>query len=385
MNDDLKEALTDLGYDFEDIIRNQQLLSRYFDSDEERRFHMEGLLGAGTFGLAWKVKYRPPPPDPALAGPVPLPEVRHIVLKTDRVYMQNEDEKIEEEEEEDDSDDSMDDDDSDSVAHNNIWKEKRWLKRSNANANKHHSGTLKKFVNRALEKGIAAPLPNRLLWMFFMCLIRMCIAMGWPPAKPPGENPQPVTERAEGEPHGGLIHGDMHDGNIMFGEMVLGDPDMEHSITPILKLIDFGSMRMVTGSLDIQINAIRENIFDIGAIMVELVTLDQDNAGNIYPSDSNAVTFRMGQNGPEIKTNGDLILPKNGVNPYPRLDPTLRNLICACLAVTPGNRPSLPALANVVGNAVMARNAQFYANNGIRRGESDEEIRSLVNDLILNA
>jgi hypothetical protein len=44
-------------------------------------------------------------------------------------------------------------------------------------------------------------------------VIRMCVAMAWPPKKPPGASPQPVTERVEGEPYGGLMHGDMHNGN----------------------------------------------------------------------------------------------------------------------------------------------------------------------------
>jgi hypothetical protein len=37
-----------------------------------------------------------------------------------------------------------------------------------------------------------------------------------------------------------------HAYSVMFGDMIPGDPDLEHSLTPILKLIDFGSMRMVT-------------------------------------------------------------------------------------------------------------------------------------------
>lgn len=44
-------------------------------------------------------------------------------------------------------------------------------------------------------------------------VIRMCIAMAWPPKKPPEQNPQPAVERVEGEPYGGLIHRDMHNGN----------------------------------------------------------------------------------------------------------------------------------------------------------------------------
>lgn len=41
----------------------------------------------------------------------------------------------------------------------------------------------------------------------------MCIAMGWPPEQPDGENPQPVIEEIDGSPYGGLIHRDLHEGN----------------------------------------------------------------------------------------------------------------------------------------------------------------------------
>lgn len=38
----------------------------------------------------------------------------------------------------------------------------------------------------------------------------------------------------------------------MFGEMAPPDEDTEHSVVPILKLIDFGSMTMLAGSLSVR-------------------------------------------------------------------------------------------------------------------------------------
>lgn len=52
-------------------------------------------------------------------------------------------------------------------------------------------------------------LPNRVE----MIVIRMVIAMGWPPAKPAGEDPKPVLEQIRGAPYGGLMHRDMHEEN----------------------------------------------------------------------------------------------------------------------------------------------------------------------------
>ncbi|KAI0455932.1 hypothetical protein F5B21DRAFT_523154 [Xylaria acuta] len=331
-------------------------------------------------------------------------------LKTDRIYSLYDDVL------EDNDKENKEEDDEDNAGQSQIPNEKKWLKvlrwskhivndvtptkdplaRQFPGIRSHHmdidnwiylewleNGTLKRFVDRAIQLEIR--LPNRLLWRFFLCLIRMCIAMGWPAEKPEEEDPEPVTEIAKGRARGGLIHGDMHDQNIMFGNFIPDDPDMEHTITPILKLIDLGGMRMVEGDRDAMRGAVRENLFDIGIIMVELVTLSSDTARGIYPSESLATKFRVApSSSQELMTNGGVILPNGNTNPYPKLDTALRGLICSCLATTPENRPAASALANVVTTCIKNRDGQFYTSRGYTK-ESDDDIRSIINQLIFNA
>ncbi|RYC61806.1 hypothetical protein CHU98_g4415 [Xylaria longipes] len=74
-------------------------------------------------------------------------------------------------------------------------------------------------------------------------LTRMVIAMGWPPEKPDGENPQPVIEEANGPAHGALVHRDLFNddsgvGNIMVGDLLPEDPGLEHMCKQYLKYGD---------------------------------------------------------------------------------------------------------------------------------------------------
>ncbi|TGJ79590.1 hypothetical protein E0Z10_g9168 [Xylaria hypoxylon] len=275
----IARGLLATGNEIDDILRNQERLSRYFNQDEGNRFDMEGVIGAGQFGVTWKIKYRASATDIPIGsnprssqpGPGLGLSVRHIVLKTDRTYSYREDE-MEDDDDEDDGGDGDDGDDEDEI-------------------------------------------------------LRMCIAMGWPPNKPDGVNPQPVLETSQGAPYGGIIHGDMHHSNLMFGDFIPEDPGLEHTLTPILKLIDLGSVRKVVDFREEIVNAVRENIFDIGVMMVELITLNPDLADRLFPGAPGAKPFRMKPNGPEIMTYGGPLLPdKNNVNPYPGLDTGLRDL-----------------------------------------------------------
>ncbi|KAI0506521.1 hypothetical protein F5B22DRAFT_650634 [Xylaria bambusicola] len=76
---------------------------------------------------------------------------------------------------------------------------------------------------------------SRILWRIFLCLIRACVAMNYPPNEPSGADP--TLEELGNTPSSGLVHADMHPGNILFG--TTGDFP-EHSIVPPVKLIDFG-------------------------------------------------------------------------------------------------------------------------------------------------
>ncbi|KAJ2987537.1 hypothetical protein NUW58_g4453 [Xylaria curta] len=245
------------------------------------------------------------------------------------------------------------------------------------------SGTVETMVRRAIEYDIR--LSNRFLWRVFLCLIRMCIAMGWPPRKPQGYDPQPVIEKASGGARTGLQHRDMHDGNLMFGSLSPDDSDGEHSVVPILKLIDFGGMNDDSDDDAHLMNvSVTENLFDVGRMMVELVTLDKEAGYAIYPSIGEAQLFRIATNSPVALTNGVILLPdEDGNNPFPYLDTNLRGLICACLAPEPGGRPRAGRLANAVLTAVKWRDESFYVSQGIP-DESDDNLQSIVNQLLFD-
>ncbi|TGJ85878.1 hypothetical protein E0Z10_g2868 [Xylaria hypoxylon] len=93
-------------------------------------------------------------------------------------------------------------------------------------------------------------IPNRVLWSFLLCLIRMCIGLAYPPDRIESYNslPGPITETV---PHylkdkpARIVHFDMDPNNIFVG----GLTGEEHQMTPILKLGDFG---MATEILDDQ-------------------------------------------------------------------------------------------------------------------------------------
>ncbi|KAI5917871.1 hypothetical protein F4810DRAFT_631930 [Camillea tinctor] len=75
------------------------------------------------------------------------------------------------------------------------------------------NGTLDDFI----KKNEGNPMSQDMLWILFLCLIRSCIAMAYPPYGEPGVTP--TRERIKpGVEKSGISHSDMHGGNIMFGD-----------------------------------------------------------------------------------------------------------------------------------------------------------------------
>ncbi|KAI0390127.1 hypothetical protein F5Y17DRAFT_446080 [Xylariaceae sp. FL0594] len=225
-----------------------------------------------------------------------------------------------------------------------------------------------------------------MLWACFLCLIRMAMAMAWPPEKPAGENPQPVTESVTGEPRGRLAHCDMHNENVMFGDAVPPDEDEEHSLVPIMKLIDFGTAREFTedeGGME----AIALNIYDIGCLAAELISLNTNKSIDLqHQVASGARRFVMTPGEPEILTAAGFLLPKdNGVDPFPSVDLDLRRVVCACLAKESEDRPELEWLVNYATQAVAERTEEWYKDREHGHRETDQFIHSMLQDLMFNA
>ncbi|KAI0138018.1 kinase-like protein [Hypoxylon sp. NC0597] len=225
-------------------------------------------------------------------------------------------------------------------------------------------GTIIDFVNYMRRHNIPR-LPNRVLWRFFLCLIRACCSMAWPRNFTDGQ--EQLEFPIEGRELSGLAHNDLHGGNVLIGEF---GSDIEHSITPILKFIDFGSTGppagagMGTGE--------QQNIFDIGALMMILIAVDP----TINPRNHDTVDIRaVGRN---MTSRASWIFRPNDERPE-GLDEWLGDLVGACLAVDPLRRPSLQDLSDHVTYAVYHRDAKYYNNEYF---ESNIAIRTLCQLII---
>ncbi|KAI1100440.1 kinase-like protein [Jackrogersella minutella] len=238
-------------------------------------------------------------------------------------------------------------------------------------------GTIGDFITKTRNKGVDR-LPNRLLWRLFLCLIRACIAMAWPPNRNDGAVSSEVVRHDISASN--IMHNDLHTGNVL-----LGSPptDAEHTIAPILKFIDFG----LAGEWWWGENApsgVESNIWDIGQLMIALITLERYvQIQRIERPGHKPAMFASAAGGPEIETDGNAILPLTGdESPFPQLDPLLRRLVCSCLATKPGDRPSLEDISYNVAQAVLDRDASFYPDHP---EEQDDSISKLWLEITLYA
>ncbi|KAI1459843.1 kinase-like domain-containing protein [Annulohypoxylon moriforme] len=224
------------------------------------------------------------------------------------------------------------------------------------------NGTLDQFIERI--EGIT--LPNRVLLFIFLCMTRACLAMAYPSSNEmPVERIQPTR----------LAHIDMKFENCMFGR--LDGDKLEHSLVPILKLIDFGFAREMPPSavnpLQEEVDAydnqlglgqhrvsygvrnpgIERNILDIGMAMTRILTSEKLLS---------VARCRQAIQMPDI---------------HPRLLWDLRLLIARCLAVDPLNRPPLEQL-------IASLHGGMFTIGDISM-ETDDSIKDFIHEYILSA
>ncbi|KAI1758665.1 hypothetical protein GGR53DRAFT_528825 [Hypoxylon sp. FL1150] len=178
--------------------------------------------------------------------------------------------------------------------------------------------------------------------------------MAWPNSR---ENIQSYV------PQSGIQHGDIHSGNVLLGEPPRGS--VEHSISPIMKLIDFGSSYMVDRSPPA---AAKSNILQIGDLMAEIISMGELNYVRATP---------------EFEYRGEMIHTEaRAIVPFPEgIDPDLCNLVCAACATDPAHRPKLDELLA----DVLKGYKKTAADYGNRAEEQDDAISELWKDIVYNA
>ncbi|KAK7937702.1 uncharacterized protein PG986_014570 [Apiospora aurea] len=119
-------------------------------------------------------------------------------------------------------------------------------------------GTFRDFEQRVKKRGNA--LPNRMLWSVFRCLMRIAMAMA--NSSEMKDGPVRLETAPDDVPHPQtvLYNTDMHTNNLMFGSYDYDENGTEHKLSPILKMIDLGSVERVDTSEDSEWNRISENL-----------------------------------------------------------------------------------------------------------------------------
>ncbi|KAI1421233.1 hypothetical protein F5Y12DRAFT_718712 [Xylaria sp. FL1777] len=208
-------------------------------------------------------------------------------------------------------------------------KDTAWIRDNTIITEYLENGTLRDFMERLKRDDPARKIPNRVLWAIFLCLVRACIGIAYPPGDPKKAPSGPKDQILETlppnlntRPPSKLAHSDLHEGNIMFTDF----DSIEHRRFPALKLIDFGmSVERTEG--------VEENILSVG-----------ENKRRLHPN----------------------------------LDSDLLTLVAQCLDRNPAKRPTLSRLLSVIRPKL----EQTYPNI---RQESDRNISDLVQKYLFDA
>ncbi|KAI1324326.1 kinase-like domain-containing protein [Xylariaceae sp. FL0255] len=200
------------------------------------------------------------------------------------------------------------------------------------------NGTFKNLIHRLQETGLY--LPNRVLWRIFLCLIRASVGTAYPPWR---DGEREYLPPGPGKTHSRLIHNDIHEGNLAFGDFTPGEN--EHNLVPVLKLLDFGAAGALNPGDDELVDQLAvRNAAEMMACLVLRETADT------IPNDLQEMTVPIpNSNGVmqdvEVAADGRLL-------DDPRLQPELKWLLLSCSADDPNDRPTLQTVLNKCETAV---------------------------------
>ncbi|KAH9904161.1 hypothetical protein F4778DRAFT_734261 [Xylariomycetidae sp. FL2044] len=215
-------------------------------------------------------------------------------------------------------------------------------------------------------KGRDTPISNRVLWALYLCAIRACIALAYPRRLQP-DRETILEEIPQGVQPSNWLHGDLHDNNIMFGNV---NPDVqEHTLIPALKMIDFGCTKQIRRG-----SAVEQNLYNAAELMYNLIFRRR------YKMTENGETRKY----KEIRTHA-VGLSDDEVPDDIRsdLDPDLRDLICRSMAENVKDRFTLAQALNTTSEAVRNKNAGSYSH--LRTADTDADLRQFVQDTIYNS
>ncbi|KAI1749458.1 hypothetical protein F4782DRAFT_549735 [Xylaria castorea] len=254
------------------------------------------------------------------------------------------------------------------------------------------NGLLWDFYEKRSE--LDEPLPNRLLWSLFLCLCRIVVGLAWPPrdlgkqvrGKPALEVIPPLNERGERPPKSRLLHGDFHGQNIMIDKL---EP-LEHKSVPLLKLIDFGMSRdLPVRANELQDIVVKTNIRAIGEVMLGLLRGNVSGGPGMMDITYNGQPRRINSYATDLdklstKYKAPAVMVAKHQDRIDNLDPEIRSLVAACVAVRVEDRPNIENLLSIVERNARNKRADDYRGYKYSNNETDAAIKRIVEETMFN-
>ncbi|TGJ79966.1 hypothetical protein E0Z10_g8807 [Xylaria hypoxylon] len=248
-------------------------------------------------------------------------------------------------------------------------------------------------------------IPNAVLWRFFLCFIKMCIGLAYPPASiderknitPPV--PEKIVHSAQPKR---VVHFDFDPRNVFVGDVGQGP---EHDLTPLLKLGDFGlATEIYPGRSDFYYEILRlhgkrgfyapeQFCADWDYILPDTFQISSHSIAGNYGVHTNVwavgyimeclITLCLPAN-PPLPTEITRLPPAGKTkywsygghlqqDIYSYVDPDLVSVIMRCQAHHPADRPSLEHLEQVA-LSLLERKGTF--------GRSEQDLKQWMNKIL---
>ncbi|KAL7627260.1 hypothetical protein AAE478_001449 [Parahypoxylon ruwenzoriense] len=238
-------------------------------------------------------------------------------------------------------------------------------------------GTLGDMLQRYSE--FRQAIPNRILFNVFLCLIRACIAMKYPPRLHANQGIRRETLPASRIPATNIQHNDLHFGNVLIAEPNMND--REHTLGPFLKVIDFGEATLVEEDEELRSpvdthDDLSTNIYEVGSIIMNLAI-----GGDLDP-------IMPGREVTVHTANGPLQMVTEAPQEIDQIHITreLRDLICRCMASEIDDYPDLQEALDICQRNVLEKTENDFSElpgGGII--EKNSNISRMLNAVVYEA
>ncbi|KAI8948449.1 hypothetical protein F4801DRAFT_591854 [Xylaria longipes] len=244
------------------------------------------------------------------------------------------------------------------------------------------NGTFIQFINRLVPH--SQLVPNRVMWRIWLCLVRQCVAMAFPPRQSP-ENHRPERERfIPNTEFFALTQNSSHMANFVFDEQSYLFPDRDHDPG----LIDFGRGK-VEDPKDSEKHELlnpyecgaRINLWGAAMVMGELACPLTDDE-ELEIGEPHAYHY--------FKDNREHVVMTEAPEAITRsieMDLALRDTIARCMAAGLKNLPPLQEVLDEAEDKVANRGPDDdpYLEEQMALAESDRYIRLFLQRFIFNA